>query len=408
MNYGYNYFPERLFSMIVKMTNIKSLTFFGTGGYKEIFYTIKDGNWSDMNIWETVSGRLGKSPGINDDVYIRSNVAFDINGLTGVSINNLFISGVLSFAGTGTERLSVLGNGVCSNTLNLNANGGSSLFALYGNNNSILNLYQTAPLQHFMYAGTQPQKIIDIVYASTLELSGGEKSTLNVLNVGGLLSKVVLYINFDFICNGNCDMSGNLLSFVYVKYACKSILIVGNLSIGSCVFDNSFVNANIELQGGITGFVGTFKSGTGTLSFTTNNQSITNGGTLNIDAVVLISGAITVINSITVAPNLILNNTLNGDNASSTFDNRSVVQYKNSTRPMVVGILQCNNAANTFKYNLSGNQDVTGGTYFTIEFGGSGVKTLQGNVIVNVTGGGGQSTTGSASVNLNGFTITTI
>ena len=75
---------------------------------------------------------------------------------------------------------------------------------------------------------------------------------------------------------------------------------------------------------------------------------------------------------------------------------------------MVTGQLQTNNAANTFKYNRAGVQDVKGGTYRTIEFGGSGVKTLLGNVIINTTAGGSQSTTGSASVNLNGFTITTI
>lgn len=41
-------------------------------------------------------------------------------------------------------------------------------------------------------------------------------------------------------------------------------------------------------------------------------------------------------------------------------------------------------------------------------FGGSGVKTLQGNVVVNTTAGGSWSITGTATVNMNGFTITTI
>ena len=75
---------------------------------------------------------------------------------------------------------------------------------------------------------------------------------------------------------------------------------------------------------------------------------------------------------------------------------------------MTTGVLQCNNGANTFKYNMAGDQDVTGGTYRTLEFGGSGVKTLQGNVVVNTTAGGSWSITGTASINYNGYTITTI
>ncbi len=75
---------------------------------------------------------------------------------------------------------------------------------------------------------------------------------------------------------------------------------------------------------------------------------------------------------------------------------------------MLVGILQCDAAANTFKYNRAGNQDVLGGTYRTLEFGGSGVKTLLGDVFVNVTAGGSWSITGTASINYNGFSITNI
>jgi len=65
-------------------------------------------------------------------------------------------------------------------------------------------------------------------------------------------------------------------------------------------------------------------------------------------------------------------------------------------------------AANIWRYDKAGNQDIKGTTYRTLEFGGSGVKTLLGNVVVNTTAGGSWSITGTASINYNGFTITTI
>lgn len=180
-------------------------------------------------------------------------------------------------------------------------------------------------------------------------------------------------------------------------------IFIGLLTISNATWSFNTGSPATELRAGWT-FNGTNTfSVLGTLTFTTNNQTVT-GTTATIAANLLISGAITITNTGT----LIITGTIDGNNASSTIDNRFAMDYKNATMPMVTGVLQCDAAANTWKYNLTGAQNVKGGTYRTIEFGGSGVKTLQGNVIINTTAGGSQSTTGTASVNLNGFTITTI
>ena len=185
-------------------------------------------------------------------------------------------------------------------------------------------------------------------------------------------------------------------------------LVFGGL-IGSQAATFTFSgNPTVELRGGLNIQNGTINSGTGLWSFTTNNQSVTlfTGDVMNCPF--LISGAIKITNS---GMNIIAG-VFDGNNASSELDNRATggltFSYQNTTRPMVTGILTTNAAANTFRYIKAGNQDVKGGTYRTIEFGGSGNKTLQGNVIINVTAGGSQSTTGTAVVVLNGFTITTI
>lgn len=231
--------------------------------------------------------------------------------------------------------------------------------------------------------------------------------------------------SFNLTNNGTTTLgstAGSSSSCTLRKSGAGSILFVGNVRLSNQgVLDLDFTgNPTVEIRGGLwsEGFaINQINSGTGVWTFSTNNQTIDNRaiGVANypvtLDCPIVISGAITVTmlsSQSSAIIDAILNGLLNGNNGSSTLDNRGLIEYKNVTQGMGTGVLTTNAAANTFKYNKAGNQDVKGGTYRTIEFGGSGIKTLLGNVIVNVTGGGGQSTTGTASINLNGFTITTI
>jgi hypothetical protein len=144
------------------------------------------------------------------------------------------------------------------------------------------------------------------------------------------------------------------------------------------------------------------------LIFSTNNQEINSSyGGFNLITKNIIVKSIKLTNSTLGGANVTADS-LDGIDSSSIFENRGEYNHKSSVIPMSTGQLQTNNAANTFRYNRAGNQDVKGGTYRTIEFGGSGVKKLLGNVIINTTAGGSQSTTGTATIDLNGFTITTI
>jgi len=223
-------------------------------------------------------------------------------------------------------------------------------------------------------------------------------------------------INVNFVNNGaTLDIAGfNLTVLGTTAFSATvnsgtggTLTFTGLLQYYNGTVNLSTANPNVEFKGGLQNLTaGIWIAGSGTYTFSTNNQTLTSVST-TFSGSVIISGAITLTQAAT-ALGITFTGTLNGNNAASTFDNRGIIAYQNTTRPMVTGILSCNNAANTFKYNKAGAQDVTGGTYRTIEFGGSGVKTLQGNVIVNVSAGGGQSTTGTASINLNGFTITTI
>lgn len=94
---------------------------------------------------------------------------------------------------------------------------------------------------------------------------------------------------------------------------------------------------------------------------------------------------------------------LDGSNSGSVFIAQGILRYKGSTEPFKIGVLDCTTPGNIMQYFREGPQEIKGGLYSTLEFGGSGVKKLMGNVTVLTS----FSLTGEASVDLNGFTLTT-
>lgn len=186
--------------------------------------------------------------------------------------------------------------------------------------------------------------------------------------------------------------------------------------VGSVNFDNGGIldvsggNPTFEFKGGLTAnnVNGTsINFGTGTIKFSTNSQTVNLTG-FTITNNITISGAITVTFSPTTTQVLTLTGTVDGDNASSILDNRSIINYQNATAPMAtLGKLYGNQATNTFIYGASGNQDIqvpgdpTPG-YKNLTLQGSGAKRLLGNVSVKGT----YTLTGPATLNSNGFSLT--
>lgn len=220
----------------------------------------------------------------------------------------------------------------------------------------------------------------------------------------------------------NMSIGSNTIVYdgaTFIKSTAGSMLFIGYLYIrGTIAFTG---NPTVELRGGILhgGSPNVVNMGTGIWTFTTNNQNIWSEGFSIVDypATFIISGAITVTALNVTSTTYIFSGSINGNNAGSTLVNQMVtgfgggfvgIHYRGTTQPMDTGILDCNSAANVWFYDRSGNQDVKGTTYRILEFGGSGVKRLMGNVIVNTTAGGSWSITGTATIDYNGFSITTI
>lgn len=215
--------------------------------------------------------------------------------------------------------------------------------------------------------------------------------------------------------SGNSGQLNVLTYTLVVSGSIHNMYITGSGKITAATFNACTFSSNNDVECTLLltsySFGSSFTTGTGNWTFSTNNQSITHSVTtyLTFNGTVTISGAITL--TLTNTPgtcSYTFISALNGNNAASNLVNMATIYHQASAAPMITGVLDTNTNANTFKYNNTGAQDVKGNTYRTLEFGGSGVKTLQGNVVVNTTAGGSWSITGTASINYNGYTITTI
>lgn len=276
----------------------------------------------------------------------------------------------------------------------------------------------TGGVVHYMYNGNR--NIYDYTYYSLYISGTGIKSAVNNVVVNQnlvLFNGTFELLTFDLTVTGVVNPNGGLLS----KSGAGSVLFISSINFangnggGITGFDFTGGNPTVELRGGISltqNGATPIKTGTGLWSFTTNNQSIAELGstafTRIFDCPIIISGPITLTLSGDHYP--VFNGVVNGNNAASTLDNRvtgtgtGYVSYKNATQPMVTGVLQCNAAANTWKYNGDVSQDIKGGNYKTVEFGGTATpnnKVLQGNVVTT-----GYTTTGNAIIVTGIYSIT--
>jgi hypothetical protein len=244
--------------------------------------------------------------------------------------------------------------------------------------------------------------------SGTKSLSGATTVNYTMIIGGGSVASTLDCTGFDLDVKGAFTCYDALLASSFCNIIFEGAAIFSNGVNSSFVVDLRTGNPNIEFRNGLTLHVYSIHTGTGTFKFTTNNQtidfSVVNAG--EFDCNWLISGAITVIH-IDGGSNMPAIVSINGDNASSTLDCRGYLQYQGATAPMTTGKLYCNQAANTFVYNLVGNQNIqvpsdsTPG-YKNLTLAGSGAKQLLGNVSVKGT----YTLTLPATLNSNGFSLT--
>ena len=344
---------------------------------REIFYSIKDGNWTDTNVWNTASGRVGLLPTANDDVYVRNTIT--LNTTVSQNCNNLYISGRLNK----NQNLTLTVNNIFCDIGFLDLSSAQALILNISGNNSTINnsnFLSGAANCVITYIGGEGQPILNLSYSSlTISGTGIKYLNSNLTLTGNLsVSSYLECLYYNLTVTGTTQTAGTLS-----KLGSGNILFVGQLNSSTFNFTG---NPDVELRGGCINLRG--YSGTGTWSFTTNNQSISsNGFGCVLDAKVLIESGITL--TTLGGQILTLNDSINGvDGTSKWIASTGTVIFGTQTsaqNSMTTGIWDFTTNANTIQYN--GNYSATIPSYFTtfssLTIGGTGTKTLGVNTTLN-------------------------
>lgn len=364
------------------------------------------GTWTSTSV--TTAANLEFRGGITNN---NSSSTFSAGGATfSTNSQNLAGAGAFSFANSVSIAGAVIitnqsshANGVTfSGTLN-----GTDVSSRWKNDPNTVAYYQPS-------VATQPM--------STGLLDVSESGNYFYYSRGGdqnvkvpVSSYYHLYISGDSgtkTLQGNTSVSANLNigSSTTLNAAAYNLSVTGTTTLNGTMTDNDDSGTNtftglvtvsstgslsaagnspFVFEGGITNN-GTFsKTGTGAVSFSTNNQNIDGTAAMTLSGAVTIGAGITVTYKNTNASGLTLNGVLNGTNGSSTWKNNAsaTVKYQPgvSTEPMSTGILDVSASGNTFSYSDGGAQTirVPASAYHHLTLSGSGTKSLAGDITVN-------------------------
>jgi hypothetical protein len=358
---------------------------------KEVFYSMKDGNWNDLTIWQTASGRVGKFPTSFDDVYIRHNIALNID----TTINGLFVSGIFTIN--------------ASFTIGLNSSFIGAANSQLINKGAINFLTQISAEQSYSNGIIDFTTFVNTIqyFANYTATISSAFTTFHNLTIGGTGTKFLganttINGNLSATSNGNLDCSiFNLLVLGTTttstisalsrisKSGSGTITFTGQVILGQQTTGLDFSgNPDVEFKGGISMYQNTIVSGTGQWKFSTASQAITvTGFAMTFNCTVLISGAITVTMTQSSGGTFTVNNTINGDNASSVlnigntsfiFNNISYYLPMSTFGTFIVtsGLIQ---------YSFNGSVSLPYLSYGSLTIGGTGTKTLGGNTTIGVS-----------------------
>ncbi|MBC7399886.1 MAG: hypothetical protein H7289_08065 [Mucilaginibacter sp.] len=345
------------------------------------WYTVKDGNWDDPNTWLSngLDKRSNTCPQPGDDVHVDHVVTLNIST---IAINNIYISGTLLGSST---AVNITVNGNCqvsgSGLINLPTNFHNLILKGYVNIIPYAN-FNAGNYSTVTYAGISPQPIINIPYRN-LATSGSPKYQVdNITTLGSFNMQSDYDIgNYSLTVGGN-SVIGVVGSFTLSKSGTSgSILFIGNVDFEGGT-DLSVGNPNMEFRGGLTIHTFKFTSGTGTVTFSTNNQTINSsaylGGVWN--SPIIVSGAIIV----TVAGSFSTHSTINGTASASTLNNDGTLILYNPTLPMSTGLFEYMHDTNsTLGLFYDGNYTLPYTNYANLTIGGNGIKTQAGNTLIN-------------------------
>ncbi|HWZ15686.1 MAG TPA: hypothetical protein VNW95_10665 [Mucilaginibacter sp.] len=351
------------------------------------WYSIKDGSWSDPNTWmsNALDKKLTLYPQPGDNVYIHHNVNLDMDNQ---SVTGLYGGGMLVF---GFVNRTFTINSV------LNMSGGMDMSSAI--HNLILNGYTNSAGNFIggtngtvVYNGTFDQAIMQATYCNLIITGTGKKylqssiSTTGSLKVNGV--GFFELGNYNLTIGGQTIITGAITSLpaTLSKTGSGTVLFVGLFTLANNPSAVNFTgNPTLEFQGGIA-----FKNdaiatnfGTGTLNFTTNNQtlSLSNGGSNPVSATAYIhvtNSVVNIVGAITVTSNaqwLVFDGVVNGTLSSSTLTNNGHLLFGNSALSMTTGIFNYNTPGTSLGYIFNGDFTLPYTSYQQLIIEGTGTKT---------------------------------
>ena len=374
---------------------------------REVFYSIKDGNWSDLTIWQTASGRVGLLPTQIDDVYVRNTITLNVGNQR---CNNLYISENARFI-TSIYNISVFGNLKSYGNINLSAAGAK--ITLYGNDNFVNKHPTFAATSIIEYAGVN-QPILDLNYAYLILINAGVKYPLNHINCVRININTNATLNllwYNLICSESAFIGGSAVS------AGTFIANYGNyiLSTARAFINNAFVSARngtiFEFRNGVDSTnmgVNSWDALDATINFTTNNQTLTGGGstvisvgTMNIYSDIQVT--------ITSVSSLYITKIINGLNANSKLINQGTLTFatqESVDTSMTTGTVDISTLANSLIFNGAYTATIPTrllpSTISSLQILGSGTKTVSNNITISAN----LTVTNAATLELSTYDLT--
>jgi fibronectin-binding autotransporter adhesin len=230
--------------------------------------------------------------------------------------------------------------------------------------------------------GTQTIRVPTSIYYNLTTSTSGTKTAggnLTIANNFTIGAGSTFQGSTADIYTNNLSVSGT-----FQKNGSGAITVEGLLSTsGTGIFSGMTGNPTFEFQGGIThnSTNGTASNiGTGAVSFTTNNQSISGSPTagFTIGGTVFIASGIEITNQL--AATLTISGNLDGEAGSSKWINSNganVFAYSGIDQPFnSFGVLDASSNINSIDYNRGGNQTIRNTTYYRLSISGTGVKTI--------------------------------
>jgi len=357
-------------SSTVTYQNNSTQTVSSTPAYGNL--TIATGGTKTLAGDVTIGGNLTISAG-----------TFDL-GTTATSITvsgTATVTGTLTFNGTTTKTVSITGDLSGAGTINMS--GGSLLHTLNlgGATNAITTFTTAAVASTVNYNANGAQTVFASTNYRNLSISTGGIKTLqgattanNDLTIGGSATLEVAANNFTV--SGTSNISGTFSD----NNNTGTNTFTGLLTVNNGGSVSTSQNSPFAFRGGIDNEGTINKTGTGTVTFSNNPQTISGSGSITMNGIITVTG-ITVTNE---SEDLTFTRTnANALTGTGTWEQGDGGVLNIATSSINVSGVDFSTNSNTVNYNRSGAQNIYNTAYHNLSVSTSNTKTLGGSITVN-------------------------